>query len=78
MENPKIKIESDGITATVFLNGEKVRCTQIDFHGDVENGLHIKWDGVMCKSDENGMTLIENDEVVTEKFHYDSYEAVAN
>ncbi len=78
MKNPKIKIESDGITTIVYLNGEEIKCKQLDFHGDVENGLHIKWDGVMCKSDENGMTLIENDEVVTEKFHYDSHEAVVN
>ncbi len=77
---PKISIESDGITAMIYLNGEKIRSPLIDFsfHGDVENGIHIKWDGVIYNLDENGMTLIENNEIVTEKFHYDSHEAVAN
>lgn len=80
MENPKIKIESDGITAKVYLNGEKISCPLLDFvfHGDVENGIHIKWDGVIHKLDENGITLVENDEIVTEEFHYDSKEAVAD
>ncbi len=78
MENPKIKIESDGVTAIVYLNGEKIKCTQLDFHGDIKNGLHIKWDGVMQKLNENGTVCVENDEVVTEKFHYDSHEAVVD
>ena len=49
MDRPTIKIESDGITAKVYLNGEHIKCTSLDFHGSVENGLHIKWDGVMQK-----------------------------
>ena len=78
MENPKIRIESDGHFAEVYLDGEKVRCTFLDFHGDIEHGLHIKWDGVMQRLDENGRPHVENDEVVTEKFHYDSNEAVVD
>ncbi len=75
---PKISIESDGFSAKVYLNGKETSCTQIDFHGDVENGTHIKWDGEMCKLDKNGMFLIQNDKIVTEKFHYDSHEAVVD
>lgn len=81
MENPKIRIESDGITANVYLNGENIGATLLDFsfHGDVENGIHIKWHGVMHKKNEKGMPYVENNEIATEEFHYDSREAgVAN
>lgn len=74
MENPKIRIESDGKTASVYLNGENIGTTLLDFsfHGDVENGLHIKWDGIKQKLNKNGMPYAENGEVATEEFHYDS------
>lgn len=78
MDRPTIKIESDGITAKVYLNGKHIKCTSLDFHGDVENGLHIKWDGVMQKLDENSNPYVENDEVVTEEFHYDNRKAVVD
>lgn len=76
----KIRIESDGKTAVVYLNGERIKSPLLDFsfHGDVENGIHIKWDGVMQKLDENGMPYVENDEVATEEFHYDSHKAVVD
>lgn len=76
MDNPKIKIESDGVTAVIYLNGERIKSPLLDFsfHGDVENGIHIKWDGIKQKLNENGMSYVENDEVATEKFHYDSNE----
>lgn len=76
MENPKIRIESDGKIARVYLNGEHIRGTLIDFsfHAGVENDIHIKWDGVMQKLDENGNLYIENDEIATEEYHYDSRE----
>lgn len=72
MERPTIKIESDGVTAKVWLNGEEIRCTSLDFHGDVADGLRIKWDGVMQKLNENGDPCIIDSKVVTEEFHYDS------
>lgn len=74
MDNPKIKIESDGITAVVYLNGKHIKGKLIDFsfHGDAENNIHIKWDGTFLKRDEKGRPCIENDEIVTEEFHYDS------
>ncbi len=76
----KIRIESDGQTATVYLDGKLIRGTLLDFsfHGDVEHGIHIKWDGTMQKLDENGRSYVENDEVVTERFHYDSNEEAHN
>lgn len=76
MDNSKIRIESDGYTAEVYLNGEKVRCTNLTFQGNVDDGIHIKWDGTMQKLDEKGEVCVENHEVVTEQFHYDSHEAV--
>lgn len=78
MDNPKIRIESNGICTEVYLDGEKIRCTQLDFHGDVAGGLHINWKGLMQKLDENGNPYIENDEVATEKFQYNSVEAVSD
>ena len=76
MDNPKIRIESDGVTAVVYLNGEKIRCTSLDFHGDAdENRIYIKWDGTMQIADENGNPIIRNGMLVTEEFHYDSSEA---
>lgn len=74
MEYPKIRIESDGVTAKVWLNEEDISATLLDFsfHGDVENGIRIKWDGVMNKRNEKGMAYVENNEIATEEFHYDS------
>lgn len=74
----KIRIESNGYFAKVYLDGKKVRCTSLDFHGKVDNGLHITWDGIMQKTDEKGDPVIENDKVATEEFHYDNYKAVVD
>lgn len=76
MDNPKIRIESDGHFAEVYIDGEKVRCTSLDFHGAVGDDIHIKWDGVMQKLNGNGDPRIENGEVATEEFHYDNRKAV--
>lgn len=77
MDNPKIRIESNGVNAKVWLNDEDISATLLDFlfHGDVKHGIHIKWDGVMNKLNENGMPYVENDKIATEEFHYDSCEA---
>lgn len=76
----KIRIESDGQTAVIYLNGEHIKSPLLDFsfHGDAENGIHIKWDGIMQKLNENGMPYVENDKIATEEFHYDSNEAVVD
>lgn len=78
MERPTIRIESDGVTAKVWLNDEDISATLLDFsfHGDVENGIRIKWDGIMHKLNEKGMPYVENNEIAMEEFHYDSGEVV--
>lgn len=73
MDNPKIKIESDGMRTFVYLDGKEIKHgTSINFHADVENGIHVQWNGTKHKEDENGHLIIENDEVATEEFCYDS------
>lgn len=77
MDNPKIKIESDGITASVHINGEPVSCVAVDFHGDVEDDINIKWDATCVKRNEDGTTIVsEIDKIEYQKFSYDSKEAV--
>lgn len=78
MDNTKIRIESDGNFAEVYLDGKKVKCTSLDFHGDVKNGLRFKWGGIMQKTDEKGDPIIENGKVATEEFHYDNHKAVVD
>lgn len=78
MENPRIKIESNGVCTEVSLDGKKISCTQVDFHADVADGLHVEWEGIMHKLDKDGHMCIENNDIVTEKFHYDSHKAVVN
>lgn len=73
MDNPKIRIESDGIRTEVYLDGEKVdSCISLDFHATVDDGIHVEWNGEKHKKDDNGKLVIENDDIVTEEFHYDS------
>lgn len=73
MENPKIRIESDGIRTYVYLDGKEVKhCTSLNFHANVDNGVYVQWNGTMLTEDENGHLIIENDEIVTKEFHYDS------
>lgn len=75
MDNPKIRIESDGKRAEVFLGGEKIRCMLLDFHGEVAEGkVSIKWSGKKQKLGENGDPCIENHDLVIESFCCDSKE----
>ena len=79
MDNPKIRIESDGICTEVYLDGKRVNsCITLDFHATVEDGIHVTWNGAKHKKDENGKLVIENDDIVTEEFHYDSKEEVVD
>ena len=74
MDNPKIRIESDGIIVNVYLEGEKIRCTSLNFAGETkEEGALIKWDGVMQKLNENGVPYVENNEIATKEFHYETF-----
>lgn len=75
MDNPKIRIESDGKRAEVFLDGEEIRCILLDFHGEVAEGkVSIKWSGKKQKLDENGSLCIEDNDLVIESFCHDSNE----
>lgn len=79
MDNPKIRIESDGIRTIVYLDGKEVeRCMSLNFHANVENGVHVQWSGTRQKEDENGHLIIENDKISTEEFRYDSHKAVVD
>lgn len=80
MDNPKIKIESDGIATEVYLNGERISDTLIDFsfRAHIDTGLHVEYGGERFKRDKNGKAIIENNEIVTEKFCYDSHKAVVD
>jgi hypothetical protein len=68
MENPKIRIESDGNKTEVFVDGKKIdKSTNIYFQADPVNIEH----NVRCiitryKADESGNYVIENGELVKE------------
>lgn len=67
MENPKVRIESDGHITEVYINGKKVdRATMIDFHFHAEPHT-VECEYEKYKSDENGHLIVENDEIVKEQ-----------
>lgn len=78
IENPKIKIVSDGNRTILHLNGENARGRLLDFsfHADVETGKAIVvCEGKLNKTDKMGNIAIKDDKVVEEKFRYDSRES---
>lgn len=79
MDNPKIRIESDGNAVEICIDGKLIaQCVSIDFHADAECGHHIKWNGIMNKLNESGQPYVENGTIAEEEFHYDSQEAVVD
>lgn len=62
----KIKIISDGETAEVYIDGKKVRCTDMELHfiGHIYRGpmitVYAQWD----KTDENGNVILNDDKTV--------------
>ena len=56
----EIMIKSDGKTAQIFINGKKVRCTDIELHftGHVNKNPMIKVDARWNKTDENGNAIL--------------------
>ena len=69
MENPKIKIESDGKYVHVWVDGEEIKdIVQMDFHASAnEKGVDIicsYWKHVRT---EGGRLLVLNNELITEK-----------
>lgn len=62
----KIKIISDGETAEVYIDGKKVRCTDMELHfiGHIYREpmitVYAQWD----KTDENGNVILNEDKTV--------------
>lgn len=61
--NEKIKIISDGKTAQVFIDGKKVRCTDMELHfiGHARENPMITIDAQWHKTDENGNMILSED-----------------
>lgn len=61
--NEKIKIISDGKTAQVFIDGKKVRCTDMELHfiGHARENPMITIDVQWHKTDENGNMILSED-----------------
>ena len=59
----KIKIISDGETAQVFIEGEKVKCTDMELHfiGHADKKPMITIDARWNKMDENGNAILNDD-----------------
>lgn len=59
----KIMIKSDGKTAQVFIDGEKVNCTDMELHfiGHVRENPMITIDAQWYKMDENGNMILNED-----------------
>lgn len=75
MDNPKIRIESDGNSIELYLNGKKVKPQLIDFrfHANIKRQkTSIEWGGLIAVQDESGNPVIKYDNIVTENFYYDS------
>ena len=62
-EEEKIMIKSDGKTAQIFIDGKKVRCTDIELHfiGHVNKNPMIKVDARWNKTDKNGNIILNED-----------------
>lgn len=68
MQNPKIRIESDGHVTEVWIDGEKVskNATMLDFNFHAEP-LQVYCEIEKYKLDKDGNKIIENDEMLKEK-----------
>lgn len=79
MDNPKIRIESDGDITIVYLGGKRVKTRNIEFSAKLtpKSDKAVMWKGDFLKTDEKGDAVIENDDIVTEEFCYknDVYQA---
>ena len=66
MENPKLRIESDGRITEVYIDGKKVnRATMADFHFHAEP-FDVKFTYEKYATDKSGKIKIENNETVRE------------
>ncbi len=59
----KIKIISDGKIAEVYVDGKKVKCTDMELHfvGHSNQSPMIKVNARWNKTDENGKTILNED-----------------
>lgn len=59
----KIKIISDGKIAEVYVDGKKVKCTDMELHfiGHSNQNPMIKVNARWHKTDENGNTILNED-----------------
>ena len=59
----KIKIISDGKIAEVYIDGKKVKCTDMELHfiGHSNQNPMIKVSARWNKTDENGNTILNED-----------------
>lgn len=66
IEKEKIKIISDGEKAEVYIDGKKVRCTDMELHfiAHAKQSPMIKVDARWHKTDENGNTILNEDKTV--------------
>ena len=66
----RVKIVTDGEKAEVYIDGKKVKCTDMELHfsGHVDSKPMITVDAQWHKADENGNVILNNDktEVLTE------------
>ena len=62
----KIKIISDGKIAEVYVDGKKVKCTDMELHfiGHSNQSPMIKVNARWNKTDENGNTILNEDKTV--------------
>ena len=62
----KIKIISDGDTAEIYIDGKKVRCTDMELHfsGHSNQSPMIKVNARWHKTDENGNSILNDDKTV--------------
>jgi hypothetical protein len=66
MENPKIRIESDGIHTEVYINGEKVRAISIEFAHSL-NEIAICKIGQYVTDTDGNIVVDENNDFVTQE-----------
>lgn len=64
MENPKLRIESNGTVTEIYIDGVKIKnATECLFHAEI---LNVKCEIEKYKTDENGKIIIENDDTIKE------------
>jgi hypothetical protein len=68
MNNPKIRIESDGNKTEVYIDGQKIENgTNVDFHAGPVNLEHnVQCTVMRYKTDADGKHVIENGSLVKE------------